>query len=413
MPINDLSTAAQAQPSSLWRNRDYMLLWGGQVVSSLGAGVSEIALPLFALALTNSPAQVGFITAVGALPYLFFSLPAGALIDRWDRKRVMMICDTGRAFAALSIPLTSWLGHLTVAQLYITSIVSGTLFVFFNIAEIACLPRVVPEEQLSAATAQNQAIDGITVLIGPSLGAILYQSANRLLPFIVDGISYIVSVISLFFIRTTFQGERIDAPRKLHTEIVEGLTWLWHEPLLRFTAFLTGGINLVLSGSTIILIVRAKELRAPAVIIGAIFSIAAVGGIVGSLVGERIQKRLGFGQVIIGVSWLQALLWPLYAITPNITILSIITAGVFLLIPVYNVTQISYLLSMIPDELQGRVNSVFRLIAYGGLPLGQACAGVLIQTITVRPTIIVFSTCLVVMAMLATFNAHVRATCAR
>src|SRR5258706_9203194 len=210
----ELVDLEEVKPKSLWLNLDYMLLWSGQLVSNVGTQVPTLAFPLLILALTNSPAQAGSAGALRALPYLIFSLPAGALIDRWDRKRVMILCDTGRALSMASIPVALMLGHLTILQLYLVSLIEGTLFVFFNIAEAACLPRVVPKEQLPAATAQNMATDGITVLLGPSRGSALF-SVGRLLPFVSDAVSYMVSVISLFFIKVKFQKERVAARRNL------------------------------------------------------------------------------------------------------------------------------------------------------------------------------------------------------
>lgn len=138
----------EVEPRPLWRNRNYMLLWTGQMVSSLGSNVSRIAFPLLVLAITRSPAQAGITGALAMVPYLFFSLPAGALVDRWDRKRVMIICDSGRALTLASISLVAALGHLSIMQLYVTSLIEGTFFVFFSLSEAACLPRVVPREQL-------------------------------------------------------------------------------------------------------------------------------------------------------------------------------------------------------------------------------------------------------------------------
>src|SRR6202790_4001061 len=143
----------------LWRNRDYMLLWGGQIVSSVGTRVSQLAFPLLVLALTHSPAQAGLIAALRGLPYALFILPAGAMVDRWNRKRVMILCDTGRAIALGSIPVALLPGHLTILQLCIVSLVEGTLFTFFNLAETACLPQVVSKDQLTGAVAQNSVIE--------------------------------------------------------------------------------------------------------------------------------------------------------------------------------------------------------------------------------------------------------------
>src|SRR5437763_11176504 len=189
-----IKEAIPRRPNPLWLNRDYMLLWSGQMVSNVGTQVSTLAFPLLILALTGSPAQAGFAGALRALPYVIFSLPAGALIDRWDRKRIMILCDSGRALSMASIPLALAIGQLTVLQLFIVSAIEGTLFVFFNIAEAACLPRVVAKEQLPAATAQNMATDGINALIGPPLGGALY-ALGSMLPFLADAISYFASVI--------------------------------------------------------------------------------------------------------------------------------------------------------------------------------------------------------------------------
>src|SRR5258706_876924 len=109
----------QGPPKPLWRNRDYMLLWSGQTVSSIGSGVSQLAFPLLVLALTHSPAQAGIAGALRTLPYFIFTLPGGALIDRWNRKWVMILCDSGRALSLASIPVALALGHLTIAQLYL------------------------------------------------------------------------------------------------------------------------------------------------------------------------------------------------------------------------------------------------------------------------------------------------------
>src|SRR5215470_4790037 len=126
------TTGTVKRPTPLWRNRDYVLLLSGQLVSSVGTQVSMLAFPLLVLAITHSPAQAGIVAALRGLPYALFILPAGALIDRWDRKRVMILCDTGRALALGSIPLALALGQLTLVQLYLVSLIEGTLFIFFS-----------------------------------------------------------------------------------------------------------------------------------------------------------------------------------------------------------------------------------------------------------------------------------------
>jgi MFS family permease len=395
------------KPRSLWRNRDYMLLWSGQTISATGTGISGIAFPLLMLALTHDASAAGIAGALRALPYLFLSLPVGALIDRWNRKLVMILCDSGRALALGSIPVAYELGVLTLTQLYIVALVEGTLFVLFDIAEVACLPRVVPKAQLPAATGQNQATGGIATLISQPLGGAIF-GIGQFLPFVGDAVSYVVSVVSLMFIKTRFQTERTRERRRLVTEIREGLVWLWRQPLIRYMAFLTGSLNFVFGGAFLCIIVLAQQMGASPFQIGLIGAISSVGGIVGSIVGATIQKRFSFGFVIISTLIIQGIAWPLQLLAPNVYVLGAIGAAIFLMGPIYNVVQFSYRIALIPDRLQGRVNSTFRLLAYGFIPIGSALAGVLLQQFGVTVAILAFGVVFVGAAVLTIFNRLVR-----
>jgi predicted MFS family arabinose efflux permease len=391
----------------LWRNRDFLLLISGQAVSSVGSQVSLLAFPLLILAVTHSPAQAGLITGLRGLAFALICLPAGALVDRLDRKRVMILCDAGRALALGSIPITFALGQITLVQLYLVSLVEGTLFAFFNLAEAACLPRVVSKEQLPAATAQDQVLYAVSGLFGPALSGALYSIASTL-PFLADAISYAVSVFSLFFIKTEFQGERTGAASKLWVEVLEGMRWLWQQPLLRFIALLTFGLTTPCVGYVLILIVLAQHMHASAVTIGLIFAAGGAGSILGALVVIPIQKRLSFGQAIISSSWVWALSWLLFAIAPNPVVLGLANALSFIIVPVYTVVQYSYRIALIPDQLQGRVNSVFRLMTFGSQPLGLMLTGVLLQAIGPIPTVLVLFVPQLVLCIAATVNQYVR-----
>lgn len=399
--------AARKPLPGIWRNRDYMLLWSGQVVSVIGTGASQIVYPLLILALTNSPAAAGIAAALGAIPYVIFSLPAGAFIDRWDRKRVMILCDIGRAAVLATIPVALFFNVLTIWQIYIAALLEGSLFVFFNIAEVAALSRVVTKEQLPQAAAQNDAAFAVAGIVAPSVGTFLYQFGKGF-PFVIDSISYIVSVISLFFIKAEFQTERVKTDLHLVKEIREGISWLWHQPLIRYMAFLTGGLNFTNSATTLIIIVLAKNLGASDAQIGLIFSLSAIGAIAGSLIGGQIQKRYKFGQVIITTVWISAILFPLLAVAPQFYILGVIMGLSWMTGPIYNVVQFSYRIALIPDALQGRVNSAFRLLAFGFQPIGAALGGVLIERAGVIPAIAVYSAWYIFIALLTTFNRSVR-----
>ena len=391
----------------LWRNRDYLLLISGQGISSLGSQVSLVAFPLLIFVLTHSAAQTGLITAVRSIPYVIFTLPAGAIVDRVDRKRLMIFCDTGRAMALGSIPIALALGHLTYLQLYIASLIEGTLFVFFTVANLAALPRIIAKEQLGTAKGQDELVYSLASIVGPALAPILYGISSAI-PFLVDAVSYVVSVISLCFMKAQFQADRTrDNSSHLLSEIREGLVWLWHNPLMRFLAILTFGLITPCYGYVILLIVLAQRLHASSVALGLVFACGGVGSVVGALLASPLYKRFGFAKVLIVSAWLWALLWLLYAIAPTLLILGIINALSFTVVPVYMVVPGSSRLSVIPDALQGRVNSVFRLIAVIVQPVGIAITGLLLQAIGPIPTVIVLFIPQAILALAATFNRYV------
>ena len=202
----------------------------------------------------------------------------------------MILCDVGRCAAVLAIPAAIACDALSLWLIYAATLIEGSLYVFFNIAEVAALPKVVPASQLPQAAPQNEAGFGAANIVGPSVGTTLFQVFGRAAPFLADAVSYAVSVATLLGIRARFERERPSVKRELKHEVAEGLRWLWGTPLIRYMAILTGGLNLVMAAIPLLLIVRAKELGAGDAQIGVIFSLSGIGGIVGSLIGGRIQQ---------------------------------------------------------------------------------------------------------------------------
>src|SRR6266699_5868683 len=404
------------RPVSLLRNRDYMLLWSGQMVSSIGTRVSMLAFPLYVRAITHSPAQAGLIAAMRTLPYILFGLPAGALIDRWNRKRVMILCDTGRALALLSIPFAVACGWLTAVQLYLVSFIEGTLFIFFGLAEAAALPRVVSQEQLSGATAQNEFVYSVSGLLGPSFSGILYSISNTM-PFLADAVSYVVSVCSLLFIKTPFQQERTAASGvggrfivRLWTEILDGMHWLWHHPVMRFLAVLVSGLDLCGTGYVLIVLVLAQQHHVSKLATGLILASGGIGSILGALIAGPLAKRFRVGQLMIIASWLLALTWLPFAFAPNPVVLGLIVASAFIVVPIHASVQYGYRLASIPDQLQGRVNSIYRVVLFGCQSVGLLLTGVLLQAIGPVLTVLLLFVPQVILALAATLHQPLRNT---
>lgn len=366
------------QRSSLWLNRDYMILWSGQLISAFGSQVSVITTPLFIVYLTGSPALAGLIFALGSLPGVVLSLPAGALIDRWNRKSVMIVCDCGRAIALGSIPIAAALGHLTILHFALAILLEGILTPFFAIAQSASLPRIVEKEHLSQAVAQNQVLVASSQLLGPALGGLFY-GISQTFPFLADGISYVLSVVSLCFIKKPLQNQPLAARQSLRTEIVEGMRWLWRHPVLRGLSILHWGLITPTAGWVLLFEQLAQRLHATAWTTGLILACCGLGNIVGSLLAGPLLKRFRVGQIFFVTIWLWVLSWLPLTVVPNLWSFALVNVSTFIIASVYFVAQASYLLSLIPDHLQGRVNSIIRLLVGGSQPLGIVLTGLLIQ----------------------------------
>lgn len=392
----------------LWRQREYMLLWSGQVVSTLGAHASGIVVPLLILAMTGSASAAGLASALGVVPYILLSLPVGVWVDRWNRQRVMVWCDVGRAAVSLSVVLAVLLDALTLTHLYAVALLQGTLLVFFNLAEVAALPRVVATRQLPEAIAQNQAGHAGASIAGPALGTWLLQHGGQAWPFAANALGFLFSATAVRQLRTPLAAAPSQAPRNLRAEMMVGLRWLWQQALVRHMAVITCLSNFVVAALQLLVIVLAKAQGADEAQIGLIFSAAGIGGLLGAVAGGWIARRLSFGQAIAGTLAVQALMLPLVLLWPSPEMLTVVFAVFMFCSPVYNVVQLSRRLAMIPEGLQGRVNSAFRLAANLLVPAGAGLCGLLVDHWSATGTLAAFAAVLALLALAAALDPVVR-----
>ncbi|MEO6014231.1 MAG: MFS transporter [Devosia sp.] len=391
----------------LWQNRDYVLLWTGQAISIVGSNASLIAFPLLVLGLTDSPLATALVAAARSVPYLLFTLPAGALVDRWNLKATMVVCSVISALAMASVLLPIPAGALTVWHLATVSFLEGSCGVFFRLAETSALTRIVPNRHFPRAIAQQQLQYSLGAILGPPLGAIFFSTA-RLLPFIVDAGSYAISCLTTGAIRANLAANRNANRRSLGNEIKEGLLWLWHHRLIRFMAGLSAGQN-SLKASTVLLIVllAARHESSPA-LAGIALAACGVGGVVGALVAPWIQRRFSFGQAIVAICWAHCLIWMLFPIAVTPLHLIAIAAVSSFVGPAYDTVQMSYRLALIPRALQGRVNSAYRLAADGSKAIGAALTGFSLEWIGLDRTLWLTAGLFVLLAIATTSNRAVR-----
>jgi predicted MFS family arabinose efflux permease len=401
-------TTPEARPlPPLHRNRDFMVLWVSQVVSTVGTRVSSIAYPLLVLAITGSPAQAGVVGFAQTLPFLVLFLPAGALVDRWDRRRIMLICEIARAVALGSVAVTTIVGAVTVPQLVVVALVEGSCFVFFDLCEGAALPRLVPAEQLPAAIAQNQARTQGADLVGQPLGGLLF-GLGRAIPFAFDAISYLVSFVALVSIRKPLQTVRSTAATNLPAEVIEGLRAVWNQAFLRLAIVVVAVQNFAWNALTLTLIVRAQDLGAEPALIGTMFAFEGGGAIFGAVVAPWVQVRVSTRTLLLAISWLWAVQFMAMAVLGNVIALGLAAGIGSIAGPIFNVAFGSEMYRLTPDRLIGRVRSVVKAIAWGTIPLGALAAGFLAAAIGAQGTIAVLSIVLVVPAIAATFARGLR-----
>ena len=403
---NESTELPVQKPVPLWRNRDYLLLWSGQTISNVGGGISLVAFPLLALAMSGSPVVAAVAGMLRTLPNSLY-LVAGALVDRWNRKYVMILCDSGRMLSLASIPVALLLGHLTIWQLYVNAFVEGTLLVFFSIAHTSSLGQILPYTQLPAAMAQEEVIEGLTSLLGPALSGPLFV-LGRMLPFVTDALSYLISVVSLLLIRTPFQQARTNTRRHLLIEIRDGLTWMWRQPVIRTMNLLNTVGALVMPSSVLIVIILVRQQHASDTAIGVILACGGFGAIAGSLLAPLTSKILPVGRAIIVVRWLLASLWLGYTLARSPFWLAIVEFSIGFIDPLEDVPYFSYRLAAIPDDLRGRVIAACRIFTSVTNPLGQLLTGILIERYGASTAIIIGWLTMSLVAFAFTLNASVR-----
>ncbi len=375
------------QSVSLWRNRDYLLLLLGQAVSSLGTSCTQFAFPLLIVELTRSIAAAGLAYSLGQLPYVLLSLPAGALVDRWPRKRVMLLCTFCLMVCVVSIPLALFLtsGPLRLLLLYAIAFGLGAISLFDELVELAGRAWVVPKSQLPTAVAQNEVIVGSSALVGPALGSLLF-SISRLLPFVTDALSSLILLGSLFFIRSPMQGERRREHHHLLLEVREGLTWLWEHEVIRSIFLISSYVNLIITASVLLVLDIVQRQHIPSVLYGLIVAAGGVGNLLGAALCPPLRRRIRFGLTLRCALIVFVVLFPLYGFITTPLLLGAVFACIALADSVRAVFMDSYRFAVVPDALQGRISGLYRLILFSTLTIGSSALGLSLEHLGVLPT---------------------------
>ena len=384
-----------------------MLLWWGQTLSQLGSQTSTVAYPLLILALTGSAAKAGVVGLAKWLPLAVFSLPAGALADHLDRKRLMITTDAIRLAGAASIVVALWLGRPPYLQIVLVAFLDGAMFVTSYVTERGALARVVPAAQVQDAVAQNEARYFGAGILGPPLGGALFAAA-RALPFLADAVSFLCSMTATSLTRARFQTGSAEQAG-LRAGLTDGFSWLRRQPFFRTTAALFALGNPVFAGLTLLAILLAQRHGASSAAIGAMFAVVGAGGLLGASVAGRIRRRLTARAVITGGQWVMLVSVLLLLVVHEALLIGLLVAAAEFVTPTANSIVAGSRVAVTPDRLQGRVAAVTAGAAMSLAWLGPLAVGFAFQNAGPTTTIIIVAGWTLLLAVAATLAPALRA----
>jgi MFS family permease len=384
---------------SLLRHPDFMKLWTAETISVFGSQVSALAIPLTAVLILQASAfEVALLGAVEMMPFILFTLPAGAWVDRLRRRPILITGDLGRAVALSTIPLAYAMHALTMWQLYVVGFIVGTLTVFFDVANQSYLPSVVESEDLIDGNSKLQVSQSAAQIAGPGVAGYLIGLLKAPFAILLDALSFLVSAFFIFLIRrpeppVVHHLDESGKPRtSIVSEIKEGLRFVLGNPSLRAIAAGTSTSNLfgnIAFAIYLVYVVRVLGLTPEA--IGVIFAVGNVGALAGALVANRATGWFGLGPTIVGSLFLGAFSPLLIALAPAgiaatpVLIAAGVVGGIAQM--VYNINQVSYRQAICPPRMQGRMNATVRFLVWGTMPVGTIIGGILGSTIGLHETI--------------------------
>ena len=387
----------------LYRNRDFMLLQSGQLLSTFGGAFTTVAYPLLVLSLTHSPAKAGLVTFARFLPAPLIGLLAGAVADRVDRRRVMIAADAVRAIAVGCLAaLVAF--HPLFWPIPLLAFVEGAGESFFGACQNLAMRAVVPTEQLADAVSVQVGRNAVVGLAGPPVGGALFTLA-RAIPFAADAASYAFSLVSLALMRTPFQQPR-DADAA--TRLTDGLRFIWKQPFIRVTSFLFLVGNFAEPGLLFVVVVLARRQGLSGGEIGLLLAAFSAALLVGSMLTPYVRRRLSVPAIVRLEQYCGCAVLA-FLVVPSVYVLLAGLIPIALAIPFTDSVVISRRLELTPDALLGRVEAARTTIARSAMPLGPLIAGVLLSAVSARATVAVFAAFSVTLAVWATFSKAIEA----
>lgn len=362
-------------------NRDFWAVLVGQGISSFGDSVTNTALPLLVLALTGSGLAMGVVGVLSTLPDLLLGLPAGAYADRWDRRKMMLLADFGRAVLTALIPISVWLDGPTMALILLVTFPMNVLRVVWLAAFTAAVPGLVGRGHVRRANAILEAFFNVGWIVGPALAGFLAATIGPGPTIALDAATFGISASAFLLVRRPLRpAARAEQPH-LITEIREGIHFVARQPTLRgvIALWTTASVTYAgLTGGLIFYITIDRGLGSG--VVGVVLSAFAVGSLGGSLVAARLALS-EVGLIMLGGIVGTGLTLVVVALHVPVAVLAgaAFVAGV--LQAVVLVAYLTLRTQLSPDHLLGRVGATARTLSVGLMPAGALAAGVLLDAV--------------------------------
>ena len=363
-------------------------------LSNVADGVFQVALPLLAVTLTRRPGLVAGVALAQRLPWLFRALPAGALADRLDRRRTMVRVDVLRVVVMGGIALAVALDVASMPLLYGAALVLGVGETLFDTAAQSIVPSLIPREHLSRANGNLQAVElTMNQFVGPPLGGLLAAGAMTA-AFGFSAGAYLLAALALVTITGSYRPERADPPTRMRAEIAEGLRFVWGNPVLRTLGLVLGVMNMASMAHFSVFVLYAVEpgpMGLSTSGYGLLLGITTVGGLVGSWLAPRVEQRFRRSRLLLATLVVMGIMLVVPALTTSIVLNGIAFVCAAAAAVTWNVITVSLRQRMTPDRLMGRMNSAYRLLGWGMMPVGSALGGAIAEVWGLRPVFIVAS----------------------
>lgn len=377
--------ANAGSPSTrLWRNRNFNILWAGQTLSSLGDSFALVALPLLVLQATGSVAQMGLVTGVTGIGQIVAGIFAGVIVDRVDRRRLMIVCDVARSGLYALIPLWWALRGPAFWLIYLVALSASLLNMGFQVAYMTAIANLVDRDQITDANGRLQATFAVAYVAGPMLAGLISARTGPVVAIGIDALSFVISAFSLALIRlrvTTPSGVSLASQAESRlSALVAGVRYLWSEPTLRAITWLTSVEGLLIGGGIDLFIFHLKhDLGQGDSAVGLTLGLASVGAALGSLIAPWLRRRLGFGSTWIFGFAFSGLMLALIGPAPNVALVAAFASGFTLGDTIRAILQISLRQELTPSAMLGRVTSAFWTLGAVPMSLGAALTAALAQ----------------------------------